>query len=117
MLAALGSSRQLAAARGGIRKTPTLLLKKMPQRLILRGCLALPKGALFLATMLIMVAFSAGIDSLAFRKSVKGPLEDAQCDVEAVEAANTQQLSVLMADVLNLSFFRKFRVLDDECPF
>jgi flavocytochrome c len=52
-----------------------------------------------------------------FMKSLKGPLQDAQCDIEAVEAANSQQLSALLADVLGQSFFRKFRVLDDKCPF
>ena len=53
----------------------------------------------------------------AFIKSVTGPLLDTKCDVEAVERANSRQLSLLLADVLETSFFRKFRLVDNKCPF
>ena len=61
-------------------------------------------------------AASSGADA-PFVKTLKGPLQDAQCDVESVQTANAQQLSALLADVLEMSFFRKFRVVDDKCPF
>ncbi|KAL7550113.1 hypothetical protein ACHAWF_013350 [Thalassiosira exigua] len=46
-----------------------------------------------------------------------GPIEDATCDVEQLEAANDSQLHVILAELMTTSFFRSFAVdLDQRCP-
>merc|ERR1719230_2541874 len=47
-----------------------------------------------------------------------GRVEDARCDVEAVELANAQQLHILLDEVMATPFFSLFRVnMHGECKF
>eukprot|EP00804_Cyclotella_cryptica_P026396 CCRYP_008086-RA/>CCRYP_008086-RA protein AED:0.16 eAED:0.16 QI:143/1/1/1/1/1/2/77/1262 len=46
-----------------------------------------------------------------------GPIEDATCDVEQLEAANDSQLHVILAELMTTTFFRSFAVdLNQGCP-
>ena len=40
-----------------------------------------------------------------------GPLEDTTCNVEAVEFANSVQLSSILKELLNTTYFRLFKVV------
>ena len=47
-----------------------------------------------------------------------GPLTDTTCNIETVEQANSAQLSLLLNELTDSTFFRLFRVrLDMECTF
>ena len=47
-----------------------------------------------------------------------GPLEDARCDVEAVESANNKQLFNIVEELVNTTYFRLFQInLDKKCKF
>jgi ERO1-like protein alpha len=47
-----------------------------------------------------------------------GPLEDARCDVEAVEIANNKQLYSIVEELVNTTYFRLFQInLDKKCKF
>mmetsp|Transcript_19922 Transcript_19922/g.29803 ORF Transcript_19922/g.29803 Transcript_19922/m.29803 type:complete len:1135 (+) Transcript_19922:73-3477(+) len=49
---------------------------------------------------------------------MSGPLDDAKCNVEAVNTANDVQLACILADLMDTTFFRLFPVdLNRECPF
>ncbi|KAL9188171.1 hypothetical protein ACHAXT_006549 [Thalassiosira profunda] len=49
--------------------------------------------------------------------AASGPIEDATCDVEQLEAANDSQLHVILAELMTTAFFRSFAVdLDQRCP-
>ncbi|KAJ1475379.1 hypothetical protein T484DRAFT_1828670, partial [Baffinella frigidus] len=51
-------------------------------------------------------------------KAPTGPLEDAKCNVEDVEIANTQQLSALLNDMANTTYFRLFQInLEGQCKW
>ena len=39
-----------------------------------------------------------------------GPLEDAKCNVENVESANSEQLNSLLMELTNTTYFRLFKV-------
>jgi len=51
-----------------------------------------------------------GRDWHALAQAPTGPLEDAKCNVEDVEIANTQQLSALLNDLANSTYFRLFQI-------
>ena len=47
-----------------------------------------------------------------------GPLDDARCDVEAVESANNKQLFTIVEELVNTTYFRLFQInLDKKCKF
>eukprot|EP00958_Prasinococcus_capsulatus_P025421 scaffold4305_cov370-Prasinococcus_capsulatus_cf.AAC.1 len=47
----------------------------------------------------------------------EGSIEDAQCDMESVQKANSEQLHTILAQLTNTTFFRLFQVdLDTPCP-
>eukprot|EP00471_Norrisiella_sphaerica_P001622 CAMPEP_0184483904 /NCGR_PEP_ID=MMETSP0113_2-20130426/5582_1 /TAXON_ID=91329 /ORGANISM="Norrisiella sphaerica, Strain BC52" /LENGTH=1180 /DNA_ID=CAMNT_0026864573 /DNA_START=183 /DNA_END=3725 /DNA_ORIENTATION=- len=49
---------------------------------------------------------------------LSGPLDDAKCNVEAVDTANNVQLACILSDLMDTTFFRLFTVdLDRDCPF
>ena len=51
-------------------------------------------------------------------KAPTGPLDDAQCDVNAVEAANTKQLHSILEELANSTYFRLMHInLDGKCRF
>ena len=59
-----------------------------------------------------------GRDWHALSQAPTGPLEDAKCNVEDVEIANTQQLSALLNDLANSTYFRLFQInLEGQCKF
>lgn len=50
--------------------------------------------------------------------SASGPLQDAQCNMESVEVANSQQLYALLTDLSEATFFRLISVsMDGKCPY
>jgi len=49
---------------------------------------------------------------------ISGPLDDAKCNIEAVDQANNAQLACILSDLMDTTFFRLFPVkLGKECPF
>jgi hypothetical protein len=48
-----------------------------------------------------------------------GPIDDASCDVESVEHANSMQLAGILSELVNTSFFRllSIDVSSNQCPF
>jgi len=47
-----------------------------------------------------------------------GPLDDAVCNIEAVDSVNNAQLACILSDLADTTFFRLFPVdLGRECPF
>uniref|UniRef100_A0A7S4L0X3 Cytochrome b5 heme-binding domain-containing protein n=1 Tax=Guillardia theta TaxID=55529 RepID=A0A7S4L0X3_GUITH len=47
-----------------------------------------------------------------------GPVDDAQCDVEAVEKANSQQLHSILSELVNTTYFRLLQInLEGKCKF
>ena len=52
-----------------------------------------------------------------FVTSVTGQVELASCRVGDIEKANSAQLSLQLHELLTTPFFRKFKVINDECHF
>ena len=85
----------------------------------LLGCRRSPRPLLALAVLLALVVPG---DSTAWDVqqglSHAGPLEDAQCDVNAVEEANSKQLHSILEELANMTYFRLMHInLDGKCHF
>ena len=52
-----------------------------------------------------------------FKSTIKGQVEMASCKVVDVEKANSAQLSMQLHELLTTPFFRKFKVINEECQF
>eukprot|EP00899_Mesostigma_viride_P015520 jgi/Mesvir1/2396/Mv22140-RA.1 len=82
--------------------------------------------AVLVAVLSLLCSAYAGQDGYpAFRSSAAdgrffpgGYIEDATCNVQAVEQANRAQLHSILEDLVNTTYFRLFKIdLDRPCPF
>jgi len=70
-----------------------------------------------LATALL-VGVESGTERTSFIDLATGPLADTQCNLETVEAANNQQLSMLLHELSSTPFFRLINVnMDGKCQY
>eukprot|EP00960_Hanusia_phi_P056175 763179-Hanusia_phi.AAC.1 len=59
-----------------------------------------------------------GREDLALCQNPSGQLDDAKCDVETVEAVNTEQLHRILSELVNTTFFRLMHIkLDGKCNY
>ena len=74
---------------------------------------------LVLCSLLLLCATPLKGDGVQsdFKSTIKGQVEMASCKVVDVEKANSAQLSMQLHELLTTPFFRKFKVINEECQF
>eukprot|EP00466_Bigelowiella_natans_P018075 jgi/Bigna1/138510/aug1.45_g13218 len=75
---------------------------------------------IFLSYFFATVGASSFPPSMPFDldELMSGPLDDAKCNIEAVDMANNVQLACILSDLMDTTFFRLFTVdLERKCPF
>mmetsp|Transcript_3690 Transcript_3690/g.11574 ORF Transcript_3690/g.11574 Transcript_3690/m.11574 type:complete len:1144 (-) Transcript_3690:85-3516(-) len=105
----------MAVARGASRGSGSVTGRVLPSVLLLGAVIAL-----FSAPLCTAAVGGLGLPPVPAQMTspFQGELDDASCNVEEVERANTQQLVALLNEVMNTSFFSLFKVnLEEQCQF
>ena len=82
----------------------------MARALLLAGALA--QLALLYSICLEAEPLRRPLDDISTWNSflLEGSIEDAHCDIESVQKANSEQLHTILAQLTNTTFFRLFQV-------
>ena len=75
-------------------------------------------GVVLLLTFAVREIVCIGVEHQLACNVPSGPLDDAKCDVNDIESANTKQLHTILEELANTTYFRLMHInLDGKCRF